>query len=76
MTLDTGNRLIDLLMCSLIHLYRPKLISLFRQRDRTLFGRAKRGPGALDDESVEVLSEFPVDIDRAIAMARRRALRS
>lgn len=76
MTLDTGNTLIDRLICSLIHLNRSELISLFRQRDRTLFARAKHGPGTIDDESVEVLSEFSVDLDRAISMARHRALRS
>lgn len=75
-SLDTGNEAIDQLIASLIHLYQSKLISLFRMRDRTLFARARRGPGALDDESVEVLSEIPIDLDRAVAAARRLALRS
>lgn len=75
LTLDTGNTLIDRLIGSLVHLFEPNLRSLFRQRDRALLARARRGPGALDDESAEVLSEFPVDLDRAIATARHRAFR-
>ena len=73
-SMDTGNKGIDQLICSLLRLFQPKLATLFRKRDRTLFARARRGPGALEDESVEVLSEIPIDLDRAIATARRRAL--
>lgn len=73
-SMDTGNSGIDQMICSLLRLLQPKLASLFRKRDRTLFARARRGPGALDDESVEVLSEIPINLDRAIATARRRAL--
>lgn len=75
-SMDTGNKAIDQLVCSLLRLYQPKLATLFRQRDRTLFARSRRGAGTLDDESVEILSEIPIDLDRAISAARRSALRA
>lgn len=76
MSLDTGYKLIDRLIVSLVQLHRPQLLSLFRKRDRALLARARRGTGTLDDEAVEVLSEIPVDLDRAISTARSRALRA
>jgi len=75
MTLDTGHKLIDRLISSLVHLYRPQVRSLFQRRDRALFARARRGDATLDDESVEVLSEIQIDLDRVIASAGRRAPR-
>ncbi|MGH8211403.1 MAG: DUF6969 family protein [Steroidobacteraceae bacterium] len=73
LSLDTGHRLIDRLIGSLIYLYRPQLKALFRKRDTCLFARARSGPSTLDDESLELLSETRVDLDRAVSSARHKA---
>jgi hypothetical protein len=69
--LDSGYPHIDRLLSSLIALYMPQLRTLFRKRDQTLFNRAKHGPGTLDDESLEILSELKLNLDRRIVTACR-----
>lgn len=67
--LDTGHGLIDRLLPALLRLHQPQLRSLFRRRDQCLFARARRGPGTLDDNSLELLSETRIDLDRSISAA-------
>ena len=74
-TLDTGRGPIDRLLAGLVGLYLPQIRTLFRERGQRLVARARRGAGTLDDESLEVLSELRVDLDRRIAAATRPARR-
>ena len=71
LSLDTGQPGIDRLIISLVGLCMPQVRALFRERDRRLYARARRGPGVLDDEALEVLSERAIDLDRRIASATR-----
>lgn len=69
MTLDTVYPAIDALLTGLAELYRTEIRSLMSQRDRSLRARAVKGPGTLDDPTVEVLSELPLDLDGRISTA-------
>ncbi len=73
LAIDSGHPQIDRFIASLIHLHRPQIRKLFRARDQSLLSRARRGPGTLDDESCELLSEVKIDLDRRIATVCRRA---
>ena len=66
MRLDTGYSAIDSVLMGLLQMYRPQIRSLMRRRDATLQRRAAEGPGILDDDKIEVLSEVALDIDRRI----------
>ena len=65
--LDTGYPAIDAWIMALIDLYAPEIRSLIVTRDKTLQKRATLGPGAFDDETLEVLSEYSLDVDQRIA---------
>ncbi|WP_296658497.1 hypothetical protein [Paraburkholderia sp.] len=61
MVLETGNADIDAVIVSLVRLFRTEIRDLLVRRDMTLFGF--EGDDVLSDESLEILSELPVDVD-------------
>jgi hypothetical protein len=65
MTLETGHQEVDAVIECVIKLYREEIRALLDQRDRLLFLR--RAPGILRDQSLEVLSEFAINIDSKLA---------
>ena len=69
--LDTGYPAIDAWIMAVIDLYAPEIRSLLVARDKTLQKRAASGPGAFDDEALEVLSEYSFDVDQRIAAMTR-----
>ncbi len=68
-SMNTGFEQVDRLLASLIKLYRPQIRMLFGKRDQSLFSRARRGAGTLDDQSLEVLSEQKINLDQRLAEA-------
>lgn len=68
--LSTGHALIDEVIVAITRLYRLQIDGLMQQRDATLIDRARLGPGTLDDESMEVLSELRINPDQQLAAHR------
>jgi hypothetical protein len=69
LTLDTGHEEVDAVIEGVVALCNDEIARLLEKRDRCLFGR--RSPGVLRDPSLEVLSEFPIDIDAKLAARPR-----
>jgi len=69
MTLDTGYPAIDAVLTALAALYRAEIRSLMSQRDQSLRARAVKGPGTMDDPTVEVLSGLSLDLDKQLSTA-------
>jgi hypothetical protein len=69
LTLDTGHEEVDVVIEGVVALCNDEIARLLEKRDRCLFG--KRSPGVLRDPSLEVLSEFPIDIDAKLAARPR-----
>ncbi len=65
LTLDTGNDDVDAVIEYVVRLYQNEIRDLLVRRDALLY--QKRSPGLLSDESVEVLSELAINVDRKIA---------
>ena len=61
MELDTGNELIDAVIESTVRLHLPELAKLLDARDRALATHA--APNLLEDPTLELLSELPIDLD-------------
>lgn len=61
--LDTGHAGIDRLISSLAKLCAPQFARLMRDRDQALVKRSAVGPGTLEDQELEVLSEARLDLD-------------
>ncbi len=70
--LSTGYPVIDTVLTALVRLHAPEIRALLAERDRALLVCASRGPGVLDDRSLEVLSSRTLDVDRRLAAVRRR----
>lgn len=70
--LNTGYDDIDRLISGVLGLCAPLLPRLLRDRDNRLRDRCRRGPGALDDKSLEVLSEVSFDLDARIRTTMSR----
>lgn len=65
LSLETGHKEVDAVIECVVELCKIEVRSLLGARDRLLFSR--RAPGVLRDESLEVLSERPIDIDSKLA---------
>jgi len=65
MTLATGNEDVDAVIECVVRLYKKEIQDLLVRRDALLYQR--RSPGLLCDESLEVLSEIAINVDRKIA---------
>ena len=68
--LDTRHPDIDCMLVSLARLCGEEIALLLAQRDKTLVSRA--AGDVLEDRTIEILSETPIDLDKRIAMALRR----
>jgi len=64
MVLNTGNADVDAVIVSVVRLFRTEIRDLLVRRDEALSGF--KGDNVLSDESLEVLSELPIDIDHAV----------
>jgi hypothetical protein len=64
-----GFELINEWLQAMIGLFWPQIVDLLRQRDiklKSLITNGHTGVNLLDDNAVELLSEFEVDIDRQV----------
>jgi len=64
-----GFELINEWLQAMIGLFWPQIVDLLRQRDiklKSLITNGHTGVNLLDDNAVELLSEFDVDIDRQV----------
>ena len=64
-TLNTGHAEVDAVIVDVVKLCRAEIRSVLEARDHLLM--AKRKPGILRDESLEVLSERPINLDGKLA---------
>ena len=65
LSLDTGHEQVDAVLECTVALCSDEIARMLEMRDRCLFSR--RSPGVLDDPSLEVLSEIPIDVDAKLA---------
>ena len=65
MTLDTGHPEIDAVLKCVVALSRDEILDVLMARDNVL--SAYRKPGLLRDESLEILSEVPINLDQRLA---------
>ena len=66
--LDTGHPTIDLVIQSILALYREEVRMLIMERDSVLMERATRAPGPLEDRAIEMPSSVRIDVDRRLAV--------
>ena len=65
LSLDTGHAAVDAMICAVVGLCRDEIGELLARRDAVL--AASGSTDVLQDESLEVLSTMPIDIDRKLS---------
>jgi len=66
MNLNTGNKAVDTVIESLVHLYLRDLCQLLDRRDKALFGWQR--DKVLSDERLELLSEIAINVDAKLSL--------